>query len=167
MMFEIPRLYYDGIDIDDKTEVVIFRKVDIGNGEFRKRRFVVSRKYKSYLDAMEIKSLKKEIEELRGGEEIRKLRRELGENEAYIQELEEKCVSLSTQNTRLKEEIGKYRSGVKASEMYQERQKKIEARDKLITGYRETQNELLKRILDKDREIEKLKERLGEKGGET
>lgn len=163
-MFEVPRLYYPGMEINHETEVVINRETDIGNGKIKNVKYVVSRKYKSYQDDLEIERLKKIIE---SGEskEIKKLKQEIGANEAYISELEDKIKSLSADKESLtsclaaaKEEIKKYKSGIKATETYLKQREKIDAEKKNAIAARKRQSEFVRDILAKQRKIDILEE---------
>ena len=162
-MFEIPRIYKEGMNINNESEVVIWQTIDTGSGKRPiKQRYVISRRYQHYLDEKKIKSLKEEIQNLRSGEEIRKLKVELGENESYIEELEAEIESLRTKVSSCKDELSRYKSGVKAGEMYEQLKKKIEVRDKHIASLRKSQTDFIVEKLKKDREIEELKKRIKE-----
>lgn len=174
-MFEIPRLYYPGMEINHETEVVIVKEVDIGNGKMKKVNYVVSRKYKNRLDELEIKRLKKIIE-TGESEEIKKLKQTIGENESYISELEYEVKSLNADKESLKsrlaaakEENKKYKSGVKATEMYLKLREEVNAEKKNTAAVRKRQTEFIKDLLAKQRKIDlleemvlKLKKQLGE-----
>lgn len=163
-MFEIPEIYKEGMEINHKVETVISKDVEIGHGRTKKVKYVVSWQYLCRLLKIENKKLKEEKKK-EESEELKQLKKARGENEAYIQELEEETAKLSgtvkslkALYEKIKEENRKYKSKIKEGEMYKEQQEKIAARDKNCAALRSRQTQLVSDLLKKDREISDLKD---------
>lgn len=133
-MFEIPRIYKQGMKYDHEKEVIIMEDVDIGNGRKTKVPYIITRRYQAYRQQEKIKELM---------EEIGRLKEERGKDQAYIEELEE----MKLNPTEIKERDEK----IKALQIQLESLKK--KNEELLNGIRESK--LVKKEIEKRERIEK------------